>query len=136
MLAAVREEEYTVVHTATAHETCPSSLLTHSFIHVRPKQDPGVDTSFRVIRVSIYHWDKASTSAYLYSAHVLVQFSVSTHMARALLDRLVSGLAFYSFAIFCYLLYLFLSLRSGEFFRKFGEKEKLQYAIGTAGLLT
>lgn len=51
-------------------------------------------------------------------------------MTRALLDRLVGSLAFYSFAIFSLCLYLFLSLRSGEFFRKFSEKDILQYKIG------
>lgn len=51
-------------------------------------------------------------------------------MARTHLDHLVSNLAFYSFAIFCLCLYLFLSVRSGEFFRKFSEKDILQYKIG------
>ena len=53
-------------------------------------------------------------------------------MARTILDRLVSNLAFYSFGIFSFFLYLVLSLRSGEFFRKFSEKDRLQYDIGTA----
>jgi hypothetical protein len=51
-------------------------------------------------------------------------------MARSSLDRLVTNLAFYSYGIFSLLLYLALSLRSGEFFRKFSEKDTLQYAIG------
>ena len=51
-------------------------------------------------------------------------------MARTLVDRLVGGVAFYSFAIFSFCLYVFLSMRSGEFFRKFSEKDILQYKIG------
>ena len=51
-------------------------------------------------------------------------------MARPFIDRLVANLAFYSYALFSWLLYLALSLKSGEFFRKFTEKDKLQYEIG------
>ena len=51
-------------------------------------------------------------------------------MARSLLDRLVSYLAFYSYGLLCWLLYLFQALRSGEFFRNFTEKDLLQYEIG------
>ena len=51
-------------------------------------------------------------------------------MAQTFLNRVVTNLAFYSYALFCLCLYLASAIKSGEFFRKFGEKETLQYAIG------
>lgn len=52
-------------------------------------------------------------------------------MAQQWLSRMLGLLFFYWYALFSFLLYLGLSIRSREFFRKDTEKDKLQYEIGT-----
>lgn len=51
-------------------------------------------------------------------------------MARTFLDRLIANTAFYTYGLFSLFLYLYLAVRSGEFFRKFSEQDNLQYEIG------
>lgn len=47
----------------------------------------------------------------------------------SILFRIIGGVFFYTFAVSNWLLYLFLALRSGTFFKSPTEKEQLQFAI-------
>lgn len=50
-------------------------------------------------------------------------------MARTLLNRLITSIALYAYGVFSLFLYLALFIKNGEYFRKFSEQDKLQYAI-------
>lgn len=53
-------------------------------------------------------------------------------MAQDLISKVVGLILFYYYALFSFFLYLGLSLKSKEFFRKDTEKDKLQFEIGTS----
>ncbi len=51
-------------------------------------------------------------------------------MVTNVLHQVLSGLAFYVFAVCNWFLYLGLFMKSGAFFKKDTEQDRLQYAIG------
>lgn len=51
-------------------------------------------------------------------------------MASSFIKHLLGRVAFYSFGIFNWFLFLGLFIKNGTFFRRDSEQDKLQYAIG------